>query len=189
MPTKIEIIWLAGLLDGEGSFVFQGQEPYKTPAIQLEMTDKDIVERAARIMGAPIGQFRKRAEHHKGTYRTELSGIRIKEVANAILPYMGERRSARIKELLLWEPRKAPQRQKDAPNDCGHTERPHFFKGLCQECAMEKHSNHIAIRYTNICGHTDRPYFSSGKCRTCYDKGMIRKRDRTNPNLVLELGL
>ena len=50
MPAKSarDIAWLAGLLDGEGSFsvIANGS----APGIKLGMKDKDIVERAALLM-------------------------------------------------------------------------------------------------------------------------------------------
>lgn len=43
-----QIVWLAGLLEGEGNFRHQGKS---AAIIQLGMTDRDIVERASQIMG------------------------------------------------------------------------------------------------------------------------------------------
>jgi len=50
MPTTREIVWLAGLLEGEGSFQWRPQRRH--PVVALSMTDFDVVDEAARIMEA-----------------------------------------------------------------------------------------------------------------------------------------
>ena len=58
--TEIEIAWLAGLLEGEGSFGLTGYAAKKSkvfPTISLAMTDLDIIERAGALIGGQ-GQAR-----------------------------------------------------------------------------------------------------------------------------------
>lgn len=43
MSDEIEIAWLAGLLEGEGSFI--GATDKYPVCLSLEMTDRDVVER------------------------------------------------------------------------------------------------------------------------------------------------
>ena len=43
-----ELRWLAGLLEGEGHFRWD-----RKPIIQVQMTDRDVIERAGRAMGSP----------------------------------------------------------------------------------------------------------------------------------------
>lgn len=55
--TENEAAWLAGLLEGEGSFItLQLPDGRERPIISLQMTDQDVVERAAQIVG--IGKVR-----------------------------------------------------------------------------------------------------------------------------------
>ena len=53
MLTLKEIAWLAGLLEGEGSFgaYVKGSQ---SPCIQFSMCDKDVLERAANMLGGPV---------------------------------------------------------------------------------------------------------------------------------------
>ena len=47
---ETDLTWLAGLLEGEGSFLKAPPSDPNCPRISLEMTDKDVVERAALLM-------------------------------------------------------------------------------------------------------------------------------------------
>lgn len=86
------IVWLAGLLEGEGSFdLHRG----RYPRIRLAMTDRDIVDRAAAIMGTTV-RLSLHAGRNLPTWHTEIQGPRAAEIMSAILPYMGSRRSERI---------------------------------------------------------------------------------------------
>lgn len=94
--TRDDLLWLAGLLEGEGSFdAHRG----KYPRIRLAMTDRDVVGRAASLMDAKI-----RLSLHplpaKATWHTEISGARAAEIMRLILPHMGARRSQKIAEVL-----------------------------------------------------------------------------------------
>ena len=94
--TRVDLLWLAGLLEGEGTFdAHRG----KYPRIRLAMTDRDVVGRAATLMGSTI-----RLSLHPApvqpTWHTEISGARAAEIMRAILPFMGSRRSGRIAQAL-----------------------------------------------------------------------------------------
>lgn len=91
-----DVMWLAGLLEGEGSFdAHRG----KYPRIRLAMTDRDVVGRAASLMDARIRLSLHRAPN-KPTWHTEISGPRATEIMRLILPHMGARRSQKIAEIL-----------------------------------------------------------------------------------------
>lgn len=93
--NEIEAAWLAGLLDGEGYFCYQG-----TPWVRLSMTDKDVVERAAAVMDTHCHPMAWRKHRTKQDFRANVCGGRAIYVMNRILPYMGKRRSAKIREVL-----------------------------------------------------------------------------------------
>lgn len=91
-----DILWLAGLLEGEGTFdAHRG----KYPRIRLAMTDRDVVGHAATLMDTKL-----RLSLHpapvKATWHSEISGSRAAEIMREILPHMGARRSAKIAEIL-----------------------------------------------------------------------------------------
>jgi hypothetical protein len=114
-----DIIWLAGILEGEGSFNQDKRRNDFYSVIELSMTDKDIVERAAQIMNELGGSSckvnaRKKREGWKQQWRVTLYGNSAETIMKAILPFMGERRSNRITQLLA-DRAKAVQFKKENP--------------------------------------------------------------------------
>jgi hypothetical protein len=121
--------WLAGLLEGEGSFGNRGN----CLIIQLSMTDRDIVERAAKLMGAKSIFTRAGLKpRHKQQYSITVAGDNAALWMAAILPYMGERRSAKIKSLLPL--REKVQRNTPCLVTCGHTDKYRFQRSCCDSC-------------------------------------------------------
>lgn len=91
-----DLLWLAGLLEGEGSFdAHRG----KYPRIRLAMTDRDIVGRAASLMDSKI-RLALHPAPASATWHTEISGVRAAAIMRDILPHMGTRRSGRIADVL-----------------------------------------------------------------------------------------
>lgn len=93
-----DVAWLAGILEGEGYFGLRraGSSIY----IQLSMVDGDVVERAQRIFGA--GSIKTRVLPSGKTCYT-LSVLRQEDAKSwmeRLLPYMGQRRAARIRDCL-----------------------------------------------------------------------------------------
>lgn len=94
--SREDLIWLAGLLEGEGTFDLHKK---RYPRIRLGMTDRDVVGRAASLMRARI-RMSIPLDATKTMFHTEISGARAAEIMRSLLPYMGARRSARIGEIL-----------------------------------------------------------------------------------------
>ncbi|WGH21383.1 LAGLIDADG endonuclease [Arthrobacter phage Emotion] len=91
-----DLLWLAGLLEGEGSFdAHRG----KYPRIRLAMTDRDIVGRAASLMDTKL-RLSLHPAPNKATWHSEISGGRAAAIMREILPFMGARRSSKIAEIL-----------------------------------------------------------------------------------------
>ncbi len=102
--THTDLVWLAGLLEGEGSFdLHRG----RYPRIRLGMTDRDVVGRAATLMGAGIRLSLRRAPL-TSTWHTEISGVRATELLRLLLPHMGARRSGKIAAILAEVTATAP---------------------------------------------------------------------------------
>lgn len=99
----LELGWLAGLLEGEGSFMWQpgsGRNRGRIK-IQVSMTDQDTVQMAAALMGGnSVYREPDRRENHSTCYRTHLQGKRAAALCRTLLPLMSQRRSSRIEELL-----------------------------------------------------------------------------------------
>ena len=47
--TELELVWLAGLLEGEGAFLHGPPSAPNQPRIALNMTDLDVVERVSKM--------------------------------------------------------------------------------------------------------------------------------------------
>ena len=101
--TDIDAAWLAGLLEGEGYFQITKSRPNNPTQvlIRLSMTDKDVVEKAAKLLNnVPINEKAKTTER-KTIYAISLTKRdEVEKVLLQILPYMGSRRTQRIHECL-----------------------------------------------------------------------------------------
>jgi hypothetical protein len=101
--TDIEAAWLAGLLEGEGYFQITKPRPHHPTqvVIRLAMTDKDVVEKAARLLNnIPVNEKAKTTER-KTIYAISLSKRdEVEKILLQILPFMGSRRSKKINECL-----------------------------------------------------------------------------------------
>jgi len=96
MISTKDIAWLAGLLEGEGCFRYR-----TTPTIQFAMTDKDVVGRAAGLLGAASVRFRKpQAAHHKPQYEVSIHGQLAAEWMMTLYVLLGARRRGKIREIL-----------------------------------------------------------------------------------------
>jgi hypothetical protein len=100
--TDIDAAWLAGLLEGEGYFQITKSRPNNPTQvlIRLSMTDKDVVEKAAKLLNVPIN-CKAQTTEKKTIYSISLSRRDdVEKVLLQILPHMGSRRSGRINECL-----------------------------------------------------------------------------------------
>lgn len=101
--ANVETAWLAGLLEGDGSFE-RVKNGVKTvaPTIRIAMLDKDIIERVAKIFGTPVYSYLT-PKGDKLMWRTQLSKReKLKPILEAILPLMGERRKLQIESMLNY---------------------------------------------------------------------------------------
>lgn len=107
--TEAEVAWLAGFLEGEGTFYIKSQpnRNYRIPTIKVGGCDKDVIERAAKLLGSESLQFeRRRQEHWKDQWKVQVYGKRAVGIMQQVLPLMGERRATKIKEVIsAWETR------------------------------------------------------------------------------------
>lgn len=91
-----DLMWFVGLCEGEASFDAQRG---KYPRIRIGMTDRDVVGRAATLMGCRVRLSLKPAPF-AAMWHAEIQGERAADLMRLILPHMGARRSARIAEVL-----------------------------------------------------------------------------------------
>lgn len=100
--TELELAWLAGLLEGEGSFVPPPPSDPNRPRISIEMTDRDIVRRVATMFELAYVQSRRYETkvNWKQSFCVILRGQRAVSLMKRLYPYMGERRKKRINEII-----------------------------------------------------------------------------------------
>ena len=127
--TLQELSWVAGLLEGEGSFHHKG----KCVIVQLSMTDRDVVAKAAQLIGSKaVGYKRPSRPCGKPMFYCYLGGDRADVLMQQLLPFMGERRSMRIRELL--ELRKGVVQQHQSTLVCSHTAQYRRGRTVCDRC-------------------------------------------------------
>lgn len=94
--TREDLLWLAGLLEGEGTFDLHR---HRYPRIRLGMTDRDVVGRAASLMDSKL-RLALHPAPVQPTWHAEISGERAAAIMREVLPFMGARRSQRIAAVL-----------------------------------------------------------------------------------------
>lgn len=100
---KIDLMWLVGLLEGEGCFTYirdqRNGKDRRYPRIDLQMNDRDVVKKVHVIAG--VGNFAiARRGGKKAGYRWCCTTAQARSLMKKLLPHMGKRRSRRIKQLL-----------------------------------------------------------------------------------------
>lgn len=88
--------WLVGLLEGEGTFMFGAPSSPNNPVVRLQMTDEDVVARAAALMGVGYLALKARNSRCKPSFVCALKGKPAIDLMSLLLPYMSARRSSRI---------------------------------------------------------------------------------------------
>lgn len=111
LNNKEKLIWSAGLLEGEGYF---GNKNKKIGTIKgnimigCHMTDEDILLKLKEYLncGTVSGPYKngKTEQNYKDRYMFRVSGEKAYNIIKLILPYMGNRRTNKIEELIdLYE--------------------------------------------------------------------------------------
>lgn len=98
MSDKEKTIYCAALLEGEGSFVKKSKY---SMVVQCNMTDLDVLKKLKEYAGGSICASKNRNPNKwKDSWVWTLTGDSAENLALRILPYMGERRSKRINDLV-----------------------------------------------------------------------------------------
>lgn len=105
--SEADFFWLVGLLEGEGCFHLHKTHGgrYNRAGIFLQMCDRDVVERARDLIKpeANVTTFIQRNEKHATAYRLSVTCRKTTEILEALYPYMGTRRQAKIREILATQ--------------------------------------------------------------------------------------
>jgi hypothetical protein len=128
------VAWLAGLLEGEGSFLSARSDAYRYPQVQMTMCDRFVLERAMDLMPSSriyvITDKRNAERGWSQAWMVRVSGPPAAAVMRAVLQWMGSRRTRAIdRSLSAWRPiRVAPRRSSCIVPECP---RRHAARGLC----------------------------------------------------------
>lgn len=143
-----DIAWLAGLYEGEGSASIRATGTSVSVAIQ--MTDPDVIDRVQALFPAPTGiksypREGVRTQYCWALYRRDL----IEQFLTAMLPFLGERRTAQARALL--------DHLAARPGSLGertHCPRGHPYEGenlvvrygrrWCRECSRQQNRDEYA---------------------------------------------
>jgi hypothetical protein len=91
---SLDFLWLAGLLEAEGTFLKPPPSSPRSPIVACRMTDRDVIERVADRFGTSIFAF------DRGEYRTQYGacakGSRAVALMRDLRPFMSARRQAAI---------------------------------------------------------------------------------------------
>jgi hypothetical protein len=91
-----DLHWLAGLMEGEGTFLAGPPSAPRSPAVQVSMVDRDVVERAAVLLDAAVNVVPSRREGWKTAYCARVRGARAVLWMKRLRPLMGARRREQI---------------------------------------------------------------------------------------------
>jgi hypothetical protein len=125
-----DLAWIAGLLEGEGSFIANRSGGSSYPVIKVEMCEQEVIERAAGLLDTTVWFVPPGTEGWRPTYVAQIAGHRAAEWMRALRPYMGRRRTAAIDAALSAY---HPVRLIAPPLVCvvEGCERRHRARGLC----------------------------------------------------------
>jgi hypothetical protein len=91
-----ELPWLAGLLEGEGSFLKGPPSAPRYPVLALQMTDEDVVARVAAMFDRKLGRWQSRHAREQPVFLVRITGAKAVAWMTALRPLMGERRQLQI---------------------------------------------------------------------------------------------
>ena len=98
--------WLAGLLEGEGSFFPGPPSNPGLPVLQVGMADRDVMARVGRLLRAKVHEHPPKKREWKTTYTIALKGSRAVAWMITLWPLLGERRRSQVERAVAsYKPR------------------------------------------------------------------------------------
>ncbi len=92
--------WLAGLVDGEGSFnllrTVATKKPHHSvtykPSLQIGMTDTKAIVKSADMLDSPVYHYGKTHKGERDEFRVSMQGRRLGTVLLRLLPWLSTKR-------------------------------------------------------------------------------------------------
>lgn len=100
------IVWLAGLLEGEGSFGIKarpgGKSSKPSARVSIGMTDEDVIATVAMMFNRKYwpNNSESRPDHWSQMFETEVVGKAAEYVMLTVYPFMHSRRAEKIEQVL-----------------------------------------------------------------------------------------
>lgn len=143
-----ELNWLAGLLEGEGCFSIRDTLRNKGLGVSCSMTDKDVIDKIHSLVGfGSIFTVSSRQINHQIQYKWNSSKRNdVVWLIEQLLPFMGERRSNKIQEMLKFHSNHPMVRMRQ---EHGTLTMYAYWKCHCEKCsyaAMEDQRQRRAKR-------------------------------------------
>ena len=105
LSFRESVIWLAGYLEGEGCFHLHPTNKKKYPGllypkITVTATDEDVIAKVSGVTKTAYGTVKPQKKNWKPLFSCQINGPNARGWMMMIYPFMGERRQAKIKEVL-----------------------------------------------------------------------------------------
>lgn len=97
---EVDVAWLAGLLEGEGTFFPGPPSNPRAPVTAVVMVDHDVIFRVAHLMGVSAVTVAPRKAEWSTAYAVRVRGARAVAWMNRLLPMLGLRRQAQVRRAL-----------------------------------------------------------------------------------------
>lgn len=91
---QLQLAWLAGLLEAEGTFLKPSPSQPRLPAIACQMKDRDVIERVGSLFGTAVATIRRPGP--RTMYGIRIKGSRAVLLMSDLAPAMSERRRTAI---------------------------------------------------------------------------------------------
>lgn len=88
--------WLAGLLEGEGSFMKGPPSKPRMSCVSIQMKDEDVIAKVASFFNVKYCICKPKQPHHSVTFKTMLRGSKAIALMVTLRPLMSKRRVEQI---------------------------------------------------------------------------------------------
>jgi len=98
----IDLMWVVGLLEGEGSFYVASHGGQLRPKVVCNMTDEDVISRLHITTGiGSVSVYKYKRPNCKDAYHWQVAAVQdVLALCKLVRPHMGKRRQGQIDNVL-----------------------------------------------------------------------------------------